>query len=160
MKRKSWKGCKPNFVYTASGGEDHLSIATLPGAVTVSDRRTDRPWPPIWPCTRWGLPCRLACAWRGGLLPHLFTLTPANRGGLFSVALSVDGSFRNRRLRVSLAEPGLRSIASCGVRTFLSRHKNESDPPPFQGGVSIEDFGVFLKAEIQEVFRISPNPIP
>src|SRR3954466_7631132 len=30
---------------------------------------------PIWPCTRWGLPCRVACASRGALLPHLFTLT-------------------------------------------------------------------------------------
>ena len=31
-----------------------------------------------------------ACAWRGGLLPHLFTLAAADRGGLFSVALSVS----------------------------------------------------------------------
>lgn len=30
---------------------------------------------PIWPCTRWGFPCRSACARRGGLLHHLFTLT-------------------------------------------------------------------------------------
>jgi hypothetical protein len=30
---------------------------------------------PIWPCTRWGFPCLRACAWSGGLLPHLFTLT-------------------------------------------------------------------------------------
>ena len=30
---------------------------------------------PIWPCTRWGFPCRVACASRGALLPHLFTLT-------------------------------------------------------------------------------------
>jgi hypothetical protein len=36
------------------------------------------PGSPIWPCTRWGFPCRVACASRGGLLPHLFTLT----GGL------------------------------------------------------------------------------
>ena len=34
---------------------------------------------PIWPCTRWGFPCRLACAQRGGLLPHLFTLTAGSR---------------------------------------------------------------------------------
>jgi hypothetical protein len=31
---------------------------------------------PIWPCTRRGFPCRSACARRGGLLHHLFTLTP------------------------------------------------------------------------------------
>ena len=37
--------------------------------------------------------------------------------------------------RISPAEPGLRGIASCGVRTFLPRRLNTgSDPPPFQGG--------------------------
>ena len=47
---------------------------------------------PIWSCSRWGLPCRRCYQRRGALLPHLFTLTatgPADRGGLFSVALSV-----------------------------------------------------------------------
>ena len=34
------------------------------------------PWSPIWPCTRWGFPCLRAYAWSGGLLLHLFTLTP------------------------------------------------------------------------------------
>src|ERR1051326_642276 len=34
------------------------------------------PWSPIWPCTRWGLPCLVAYAPSGGLLLHLFTLTP------------------------------------------------------------------------------------
>jgi hypothetical protein len=34
------------------------------------------PGSPIWPCTRWGFPCLRAYAWSGGLLPHLFTLTP------------------------------------------------------------------------------------
>ena len=29
----------------------------------------------------------------GGLLPHLFTLTPINRGGLVSAALSVETGF-------------------------------------------------------------------
>src|SRR5204862_7877713 len=28
----------------------------------------------IWPCSRWGLPCRVCCQPRGGLLLHLFTL--------------------------------------------------------------------------------------
>jgi len=47
---------------------------------------------PIWPCSRWGLPCHGCCHPRGALLPHHFTLTwsgcPAI-GGVFSVALSV-----------------------------------------------------------------------
>src|SRR6185436_20912519 len=49
--------------------------------------------PPIWPCSDWGLPCPLAYARGGGLLPHRFTLTLRSlalpQGGLFSVALSV-----------------------------------------------------------------------
>ena len=44
---------------------------------------------PIWHCSRWGLPCRLRCRLRGGLLPHRFTFSPAHRGSLFSVALSL-----------------------------------------------------------------------
>jgi len=39
--------------------------------------------PPIWPCSDWGLPCPLAYARGGGLLPHHFTLTPALRPGRF-----------------------------------------------------------------------------
>jgi len=42
-----------------------------------------------WPCSDWGLPCRVRYRPRGGLLPHRFTLTPVTWGGLFSVALSV-----------------------------------------------------------------------
>jgi len=49
---------------------------------------------PIWSCSRWGFPCPGDCSTGGGLLPHLFTLAPASlaagRGGLFSVALSVE----------------------------------------------------------------------
>jgi len=43
--------------------------------------RSERAAPrfPIWPCTRWGFPCRVTCASRGALLPHLFTLTASNR---------------------------------------------------------------------------------
>ena len=63
---------------------------------------------PIWSCTGWGLPC-LSCHHESGeLLPRRFTLTPANRGGLFSVALS--------RSRPRFA---LRTTLPCGVRTFL-----------------------------------------
>ena len=61
---------------------------------------------PIRHCSRWGLPCRSGCPSRGGLLPHRFTLTRANRtGGLFSVALSLGlprpGVTRHRRFMES-----------------------------------------------------------
>jgi len=36
-----------------------------------------QPSPPIWSCTTRGLPCRRHYWHRGGLLPHLFTLTCA-----------------------------------------------------------------------------------
>jgi len=35
--------------------------------------------PPIWSCSRWGLPCRTCCHVRGALLPHPFTLTSKRR---------------------------------------------------------------------------------
>jgi hypothetical protein len=66
--------------------------------------------PPIWPCTTRGFPCLRCCHRSGGLLPHLFTLAKLSErfedvsqvflrdatvllsaGGIFSVALSVNG---------------------------------------------------------------------
>jgi len=58
-------------------------------------RRNRRSCFPIWPCSRWGLPCRPCYQGCGALLPHRFTLTVLHGlrrevlGGLFSVALSV-----------------------------------------------------------------------
>ncbi len=50
---------------------------------------------PIRSCSRWGLPCRPRCRVRGGLLPHLFTLTPsALRGRL---RLSTDRRWTDDR---------------------------------------------------------------
>ena len=80
-----WKGCKPNSVCTLAGGENHLSERPIPETCPLS-RNAERAAPrfPIWPCTRWGFPCRVACASRGGLLHHLFTLTSelALEGGI------------------------------------------------------------------------------
>ena len=66
------------------------------GRVTLHGRllRDDAARPPMWPCSRWGLPCRLRYRRRGGLLPRRFTLAcrsaccHVEAGGLFSVALS------------------------------------------------------------------------
>jgi len=44
---------------------------------------------PIWSCSGWGLQYHLNYSRRGALLPHHFTLTSANAGGIFSVALAV-----------------------------------------------------------------------
>ena len=73
-----WKGCKPNSVFILADGENHLSQQPIPGT-RPAFARPERAAPgfPIWPCTRWGFPCRVACASRGALLPHLFTLAGA-----------------------------------------------------------------------------------
>jgi len=131
-----WKGCKPNFVFTLASGENHLSQQPVPGTRSLS-RNTERaaPGSPIWPCTRWGLPCLVACASSGGLLHHLFTLTTvaavcdrrqfadAHRAPL-PWRYILCGTFRRdasrRHLpRVSSTESKLRGIVPCGVRTFL-----------------------------------------
>ena len=67
---------------------------------------------PIWSCSGWGLPCHSCHHESGELLPHHFTLTPASRGGIFSVALSAG--------HPTFA---LRTTLPCGVRTFLSAIK-------------------------------------
>ena len=114
------RSCKPNFVCPVAGGENHLSVRPYPEpAALARDAERAAPRFPIWSCTGWGFPCRSAYARRGGLLPHLFTLTPVARGGIFSVALSVGKSHD----LTSRVYPGrmteLRGIPPCGVRTFL-----------------------------------------
>src|SRR5271165_5147224 len=66
----------------------------LPGSCDAPSRcvpaETDSS--PIWSCSAWGFPCHRHYWQRGALLPHLFTLTSPKRGGMFSVALSVNGA--------------------------------------------------------------------
>ena len=87
-------------------------------------RDTERAAPrfPIWPCTRWGFPCRVACASRGALLPHLFTLAASNglRRSDFLWHFP-SKSLPAFRPRLSPAKPELRGITPDGVRTFLFR---------------------------------------
>src|SRR5262249_12909700 len=75
---------------------------------------------PIWPCSRWGLPCRVCCQPRGELLPHLFTL--ARTGSLRPLAVfflwHCPSSVRpksatpRRYLAAHPMEPGLSSIGA------------------------------------------------
>ncbi|EMG54101.1 hypothetical protein WYI_08664 [Ochrobactrum sp. CDB2] len=74
---------------------------------------------PIRFCSQWGLPCRLCCHRRGGLLPHPFTLTPSS--------LPLDQAVRKTgRSTLCGTVPGVapagRYPASCfhGARTFLT----------------------------------------
>lgn len=135
----------------ASRGENHLSQQPVPGTRSaVRNPERAAPRSPIWPCTRWGFPCLRACAWSGGLLLHLFTLTlrrfqisnlrferPESAvcflwhypsGGL---AASPPACILHRAVIDCLSR--LRGIAPFGVRTFLPPEwPRGSDPPPFQ----------------------------
>jgi len=92
----------------------HLA-ATLPSPSSGlpagrAKRTTSHQWesyaglPAAWPCSGWGLPITHLPVGAGELLPHLFTLIPKIRDGMFSVALAVA----SRRLAVS-EHPVLRS---------------------------------------------------
>jgi hypothetical protein len=96
----------------------------LPGDLGAPDRHAPNVRPlrhtlvslPIGPCSVWGLPCRCHCWPRGALLPHLFTLTALARRRYI-----LCGTFRPPALK-----PAARTLSgtlSCGVRTFLPRHR-------------------------------------
>ena len=126
---------------------DHLSNAAYPwvrrsGSPRVPPEISGINFPPIWPCSGRGLPRTWRHRQTGELLPHLFTLTPILRGGLFSVALSVISSRPDA--------PGSRRDASdnrstlpCGVRTFL--------PAPNQGS------GAITRSTLRETNSFSDN---
>ncbi len=74
---------------------------------------------PILPCTGRGLPCRRPHDRRGGLLPHLFTLTRGFPRGRYILC----GTFRRRALTHAAWTWRFRAptrILPVGVRTFLS----------------------------------------
>src|SRR5207247_635814 len=86
-----------------------------------------------WPCSDWGLPCRACYQTRGGLLPHLFTLTLGYRAvcSLWPVPSPCGAQ----------ALPG---SLPCGARTFLSAplrpaHRDHHALPPPTGKVSVSE---------------------
>ena len=96
------------------GGGSHSSRPRIAGRLKRPTRESDgagRSSSPIWSCSAWGLPCQRDCSRRGALLPHHFTLTLNEQGGIFSVALSVS---------VSGPRP-LAGTPPYGDRTFLPR---------------------------------------
>ena len=90
--------------------------------------------PPILPCTGRGLSCRRHCCRRGGLLPHLFTLTsrlPARR------YLLCD-TFRRRALKRAARTCREARAASCpavsGLSSPLIKEQWSDDPAPKPSG--------------------------
>jgi hypothetical protein len=90
-KRSGREDRKPGFVpgFVASPRWRSFFCAALPGTGTGRpSTRASAHRIPVWPCSEWGLPCDLRHRRSGALLPHPFTLTSADAGGLLSVALS------------------------------------------------------------------------
>ena len=122
-----------------------------PESVSLS-RNLERAAPgfPIWPCTRWGFPCRPARAGRGGLLHHLFTLAASNRLRRFNFLWHCPSKgLSTFRPRVSRPHrPGLRGIAPFGVRTFLSRLAPEAILRPSKTNVKLTEVKLISSREI------------
>ncbi len=117
--------------------------------------------PLIWPCSDWGLPCRCCCQHRGGLLPHLFTLTTGAYAQVAVYFLWPDPS--------PLGAQALPGSLPIGARTFLGTEQPARDHPANPGTKVIES-GVFRRSSDQgEVafrlldnrhkFRVSPAPL-
>src|SRR5262249_35290026 len=107
-------------------GDDHSSRATVTRRLERPTRRLGRATLerlPMWPCSRWGLPCHSRRRERGGLLPRLFTLTFESPGRAKAVCFLLHSPRRCRHR----ALPG---IVLCGARTFLPRRRSAPDDRP------------------------------
>src|SRR2546425_5418608 len=69
-----------------------------------------------WPCSDWGLPCRVRCRPRGGLLPHRFTL-PLDKGRSVFCGPIRRLAAPRRYLAVCPTELGLSSMRQSSRRT-------------------------------------------
>ena len=80
-KKDRQAGGKPNSVHPKVCG--HLSGRARCRAAQAANPglllRGPRQEPPIWPCSRWGLPCPACRHASGALLPHRFTLACGRR---------------------------------------------------------------------------------
>ncbi len=112
-----------------------------------------------------GLPCRRHCCRRGGLLPHLFTLTSLKSqirdlefqsGGIFSVALIRHGALK-RRARAFTRNPALRCpdfplpIRPVRFHPHLQRTRSEDLAPK----LAARTYGIGLQKQ-----GSSPPPHP
>ena len=148
MGRAGWKdgfGRAVSRILSASkyrGRESFVSAASTRDPFAFAKPERAAPGSPIWPCTRWGFPCLVACASSGGLLPHLFTLTNCsgglrpsplpslaerryNFGGLIFCGPVRRDASRHHLPRVSQPHTSLSYAASCPVEFGLSSPPSE-----------------------------------
>jgi len=134
-----WKGCKPNSVFPVPQCVTRERIICLcsqyPEPVPLArDLERATPRSPIWPCTRWGFPCPVACASSGGLLHHLFTLA-----GVSCETPAVSSLWHCPSGRLAPSPPacipegfGVTRHRALWCSDFPPSTCAESDPPPFQ----------------------------
>ena len=100
----------------------HLALPLPAGSSGQPGDRAGLPWSPIRPCSGWGLP-GLRCHHRSGeLLPHLFTLIPTCRDGMFLWHFPSGHP-----------APPLAGILPGGARTFLLPDASGRRPPGYLG---------------------------
>ena len=113
---------EPDWAIISLGRLSPTGSSSLPADVPAfAGAPCGRGSPLIWPCCRWGLPCRPGHPERGALLPHHFTLTGeilwGFSGGILSVALSV-GLLRLDVIKHQTRQGGVTRPSA--VRTFLA----------------------------------------
>ena len=128
-----WEGCKPNFVCALRRRESFVLATNTRNPSAFAEMERAAPGFPIWPCTRWGFPCRVACASRGALLPHLFTITAGLRRRLFIFCGTVRQlASRPSCLRVSPVKTRVTQHRALRCSDFPPPACAGSDPPPCQ----------------------------
>ena len=111
-RERKWRDHKPSSVYSLVRADGHLSGMTVASHLVRPTRSSNDPGRVsllIWPCSDRGLPCHACYQARGGLLPHLFTLTLWIQGR--SVLCGPVPS--------PLGAQALPGGLPCGARTFL-----------------------------------------
>ena len=125
---------KPDSVMARNGSHsDHSSCPLIAQEVERPyPRAMNGPFsPPIWPCSRWGLPCARH-HWRAGeLLPRRFTLATRTRAHSEEDAQEGAADCSLWHFPRGLPHSPLASISPCGARTFLPR------PAPRQDRVTV-----------------------
>jgi hypothetical protein len=115
-KMKSESADKPGSVVDNHSSWAHVAINLMQPTRTQCEQHR---WVPIWPCSRWGLPCH-------GMLPpmrcalttpfHPYHLGFTQKGGLFSAALSVDSRPPGVTWHLALWSPDFPLFSSYQVR--------------------------------------------
>lgn len=140
-KKWSWKGCKPNSVPPPCGaGEHHSSLRPVPGTRLLSQHRRGQRQGSLFGLTPGEVFHAPSLTLRAVGSYSAFSPLPRpfDRGGMFSVALSVAENFRPSRPRSGRSSPAF-AVRNRFPRPRTLRSSDfppaacaTSDAPPFQ----------------------------